>query len=144
MIDTRSNSKIILVKDAVVMTESNDDAVADIDLAGYESALIAISRGIQGEAYTTEVYSTVKLEHSDTTTSGDYAVVAAADVVGVTPASGIIYTSAATAADRKLIGYVGGKRYLRITPDIVGTHTGGGTPYAICVIAQNARQQPTA
>ncbi|WP_298698195.1 hypothetical protein [uncultured Brevundimonas sp.] len=80
---------------------------AAIDLAGFNSAELIVQTGaIAGDG----AFS-VKLQHSDTTTGGDFVDVPASGVLGSTPA-----TLAADSVYR--LGYVGGtagpKRYVRV------------------------------
>jgi len=77
------------------------------------------------------------MEHADddgTGVAGSYANVAAADVQGVTPASGIVLTIDADAETPQItkIGYVGGKRFVKITPAETGT--GPDLPQAVITI----------
>lgn len=75
---------------------------AAIDLAGFESATVLINTG----AIVSAGDFTVKLQESDTTTSGDFTDVAAGNLVGTFPAS--------LAADSLYkVGYSGTKRYVR-------------------------------
>lgn len=92
---------------------------AAIDLAGYQSAAVLISTG----AIVGSGDFTVKLQHSDTTTSGDFADVAAAGLVGSFPAS--------LAADSGYkVGYNGTKRYIRTV-----TTKNSGTSIAASIAA---------
>jgi hypothetical protein len=73
-----------------------------IDLQGFNAALLVINTG----AIVSAGDFTAKLQESDTTTSGDFTDVAAADLLGTFPAS--------LAADSVVkVGYRGNKRYLR-------------------------------
>ncbi|AKI01428.1 hypothetical protein IMCC20628_02732 [Hoeflea sp. IMCC20628] len=73
-----------------------------VDTKGFGSAMLAINTGaIVGDG----LYS-VKLQESDTTTDGDFADVASADLLGELPAA----LAAATAYKQ---GYIGSKRYIR-------------------------------
>lgn len=81
---------------------SATDTSAAIDLLGFESAAIVINTG----AIVTAGDFTAKLQESDTTTSGDFADVAAAHLVGTLPAT-------LEAASVYKQGYIGTKRYLR-------------------------------
>ena len=109
--------KPVLVKDNTV------PAAATVDLAGFNSAVIELSVGLKSADAGT---ITLKAEHSDTTS---FANVAAADMQGVTPAEGVIYTIDADSDDSTSrivkFGYVGGKRYLKLTIAEVGTNTNG-------------------
>ena len=87
-----------------------------VDLLGFNSVALVLNTG----AIVSAGDFTAKLQESDTTTSGDFVDVAAADLVGELPA--------ALAADSVYKqGYVGNKRYIRtvITKN-------GGTSIAAC------------
>lgn len=89
-----------------------------VDLRGYGSALLLINTGaIAGDGD----YS-IAIQHSDTTTDGDFVDVTAADLLGTLPAS-----LEADKAYRQ--GYIGRKRYVRA----VITKT-GGTSIAACAV----------
>lgn len=103
---------------------------AAIDLQGFNSAEVLINTGAVAGAgdYTT------KLQESDTTTSGDFTDVAAANLLGTFPTN--------LAADSVYrVGYKGTKRYLRTV-----TTKNGGTSVAagIVVIRGHAANGPIA
>ena len=110
------------VAPVVVKTGTVPDA-ATVDLAGFNSAVIELSVGLKSADAGT---ITLKAEHSDATSFAD---VAAADMQGVTPAEGVIYTIDADSDDSTSrivkFGYVGGKRYLKLTIAEVDTNTNG-------------------
>ena len=112
----------VLVKDATV------PAATEIDLQNFNSAVIEISCGAKVVGDTGTI--TFQLQHAaddGTGVAGDYANVAAADVLGVTPATGIILTLAAGAVAAAVykFGYVGGKRFIKlITAENDGNATG--------------------
>jgi hypothetical protein len=94
---------------------SATDTGAAIDLAGYESALVIVSTG----AIVGSGDFTVKMQESDTTTSGDFTDTAAASRVGSFPAS-------LAAASVVRVGYNGTKRYIRLV-----TTKNSGTSIAV-------------
>ena len=110
------------VAPVVVKTGTVPDA-ATVDLAGFNSAVIELSVGLKSADAGT---ITLKAEHSDATSFAD---VAAADMQGVTPAEGVIYTIDADSDDSTSrivkFGYVGGKRYLKLTIAEVGANANG-------------------
>jgi hypothetical protein len=93
-----------------------------VDLQGYEGALVLFHLGT-----ITDGTHTFELQESDTTTAGDFAAVAAADLQGTEPVG-------ASDNDDKVIslGYIGSKQYLRVVCT-VATATTGGT-YGISVV----------
>jgi len=107
----------------VLVLDDTVPAAATVDLAGFNSAVIELSVGLKSADAGT---ITLKAEHSDATS---FAAVAAADMQGVTPAEGVIYTIDADSDDSTSrivkFGYVGGKRYLKLTIAEVGGNASG-------------------
>ena len=107
----------------VLVLDNTVPAAAIVDLAGFNSAVIELSVGLKSADAGT---ITLKAEHSDAT---NFANVAAADMQGVTPAEGVIYTIDADSDDSTSrivkFGYVGGKRYLKLTIAEVGANANG-------------------
>jgi hypothetical protein len=100
------------------------------DLQGFNSAAVIVNTG----AITSAGLYVVSVQESDTTTDGDFANVAATDLVGALPAS-----LAATSVYK--VGYVGGKRYIRA----VITKTSGTSIVAGAVVVKgNAADKPVA
>jgi hypothetical protein len=104
----------VLVLDATV-----PDPV-EVDLADFSSAVIEISCGDKVVGDTGTI--TVKLEHADDDGAGSadvYDEIEAADVQGATPSegTGLILTLASGAVDAAVykIGYLGGKRFMKLT-----------------------------
>lgn len=130
--------KPILVLDATV------PAAAVVDLAGWNSAAIEFNAGTKGAGDTGTI--TLQLEHAPddgTGSAGAYANVVAADMLGVVPAAGIIYTLAGGAVAAKIYqcGYVGDKRFLRFTlAENNGNAT--GTILAITLIKGHGIDKP--
>lgn len=73
-----------------------------VDLQGFNSATLVVNSG----AITSAGLYDVKLQHSDTTTDGDFADVAAGDKIGALP-------TALAASSVYKQGYKGSKRYIR-------------------------------
>jgi len=137
MKDLYNNIDLKAVVDPIVGAHSSAPAAVEVDLAGCNAAVFGIYIGLEGSTLDGSNYWTWKMEHADddgTGVAGSYANVAAADVQGVTPASGIIITCDAAAEDNTLykVGYIGGKRFVKITPAETGT--GPNLPQAVFVI----------
>jgi hypothetical protein len=116
---------------AAVLTADNTPAA--IDLQGFQAANIMIAVGVGGITFSGVNKIEFKLTHSDDDVS--YADVTDADVLGVTGVvTGIIraLTAAHAAAAVYNVGYIGGRRYLKLLADFSGTH-GTGTPIAAIV-----------
>lgn len=120
----------------------------EIDRQGFEALELSVSFGASGDTLSGAVYWTVKLEHSDDDGSGSaaaYSDVAEKDVLGATPASGIVVTVDAAAEDEAQynLGYIGGKRHVKATVTPVGTHT-NGTPISVIAVKALGHAQPVA
>lgn len=119
-------------------------AAVEVDLAGFNSAAIIVNCGAKVAGDTGTI--TLTLDHADddgTGSAGDYANVAAADVLGVTPSSGVILTlaTAAVAAAVYKFGYVGGKRFIKLTLAEAGSNA-TGTIMAITVVKGHGQDVP--
>lgn len=103
----------------VKVLDATVPGAAVVDLVDFNSALIVFNCGDKVAGDTGTI--TLKLEHADDSATpgvpGTYANVEAADVLGVTPSSGIIFTLAggAVAAAVYKCGYVRGKRHIKLT-----------------------------
>lgn len=71
-----------------------------VDLADAQGALVIIMSGSDPD-------SACAIEHSDTTTDGDFAAVSASDLIGT-------FDSSPTASTTQSVSYIGSKRYLRV------------------------------
>ncbi|WP_066715929.1 MULTISPECIES: hypothetical protein [Hyphomicrobiales] len=100
MRDLSHNVGIVQAVAPAVLTATNTSAA--IDLLGFDSAMVVVNTG----AIVSSGNFTPKLQESDTTTSGDFTDVAAADLTGTFPA-------ALSAASVIKVGYIGNKRYIR-------------------------------
>lgn len=142
----------IAVVDAVeapaLNTNSDTDIVsAIVDLAGYESALFLIINGALTDA---GVVVSVKLEEGDDSGLSDAAAVATTQIqldngsgrMDATPESGF-HAAYDQGDDNKTfkIGYLGSKRYLRLTLSPVGNGA-GDIPLAVTVLKGHARHNP--
>lgn len=115
-----------------------------IDLADYDAAEIILSIGVGGITFTGANKIEFILTHSDD--DATYTPVATADVLGAGAITdGIIkaLTSAHAAAAVYRFGYIGGKRYLKLTPTFAGTHA-TGTPIAAVAARGYGRANPQA
>lgn len=106
--DSYSDSKVVASLVPAVQTATLKGST--VDTQGYREALLIVNTGAIAGAGD----YVVTLEHSDTTTDGDFATVGAADKIGTLPA-----TLEASTVYRQ--AYIGKKRYLRA----VITKTGG-------------------
>jgi hypothetical protein len=131
----------------VVGANGSAPAAVEIDLAGFNSALFLWLIGAEGSTLSGSNYWTLQMQHADDTgagVAGSYANVAAADVQGVTPATGVVVTVDDPAEDNTVykIGYVGGKRFVKFTTAETGT--GPNLPQALLTIKGHALDTPVA
>lgn len=113
----------------------------DIDLRGFDGTNIVVDFGANGgDTLNGTNYFTVKVEHSNDGTT--YTECDTSDILGATPASGVVLTVDDAAEDEAVysFGYVGNRRYLQITITPNGTLT-NGNPVTIIVIKGLAHQE---
>jgi len=128
----------VLVLDATV------PAAVEVDLVNFNSAVISVNCGAKAAGDTGTI--TIALTHADddgTGASGDYADVAAKDVQGATPATGVVFTLAAAAVAAAIykIGYIGGKRFVKLTTAEAGSNA-TGTIIGVTVIKSHGLDVP--
>ena len=103
-----------------------------IDLEGFNSAMISVATGIEGVTLSGSVFWTFILQHSDDDST--YTVVSSnTDVTdGSIDSNGIFLTLDANAETPQVsgIGYIGGKRYLKVVTTKNGTMS-AGTPISV-------------
>lgn len=144
MKDLHSNIKPVSIIHAVVVSATGNSG--DVDLAGFNSAEFLVDAGVDaGTGLSADHKLVFTLQHADDNGSGaagDYANVAAADVLGVTPASGVVLTIDSTDEDNTLyrFGYIGGKRFVKLTWTETGTVS---MPMSISVIKGHPLDGPT-
>ena len=118
-----------------------------VDLKGFEEATAIVSVGAEGDTLSGSVYFEISLEHSDDDST--YTDCVQADVINGTIAAGGIWLKLdgttggdpGTAGDQWQIGYVGGKRYLRLVLAKNGTHS-NGTPISGMIVKSRPRVAP--
>ncbi len=100
-----------------------------IDLRGFDSVMFVINTGAIAAAGN----FTVTVEESDTTTDGDFAAAAAANVIGSTLVNPL------TADGSFKVGYNGFKRYARV---VATKNSGTSIAAGAVAIRGNATQRP--
>lgn len=131
------------------VTLSADNTSSAVDLRGFDAATINIAVGVGGITFDATNKVEFKVTHSDDDST--YTAVAAADVVlgnnadSSVGSGGIVksLTAAHASADVSEVGYIGGKRYLKVQSDFSGTH-GTGTPISVTITKGLAHVAPTA
>lgn len=128
----------VLQAGPAVMTATPTPAPAAADLQGHNSALIEIGVGAGGITFTGTNRLSFVAEHSDdgaafvAVETGDIVQPSVAGAPAIT--GGVIQSHAAAkpAASLDLYGYIGDRRYLRVTPTFGGTHA-TGTPVQVVI-----------
>ena len=118
-----------------------------VDLKGFEEATAIVDVGAEGDTLSSSVYFEISLEHSDDDST--YTDCVQADIVNGTIAAGGIWLKLDgttggdpdTAGGQWQIGYVGGKRYVRLVLAKTGTHT-NGTPISGVIVKSRPRVAP--
>ena len=112
---------------------------AAIDLEGFNSAMISVATGVEGVTLSGSVFWTFILQHSDDDST--YTVVSSGKDVtdGSIDSNGIFLTLDANAETPQVsgIGYIGGKRYLKVVTTKNGTMS-AGTPISVNCVLGNA------
>lgn len=122
-----------------------DTTPAAIDLGGFESAEILIAVGAGGITFTDTNRVDFVVTHG-ATEDGTFESVTTEDVLGATVATGGIVqslTAAHAAPTATKVGYVGGRRFLKVLADFEGTHA-AGTPIAVTVVKGHPHAAPVA
>ena len=125
-------------------TATADITPLSVDLLGFRAAMVLLYIGIGGITFTGTNKIEFVLEHSNDNSTWN--AVAQADVLGPTVAAGGIVRSlvaAKAAADIQELSYIGGRRYIRLTPDFSGTHA-TGTPMTAFMVRGIPEQMPVA
>ncbi len=124
------------ISPAAAVTDNTAFVSQIIDRAGYESLMFAIATGSLADADAT---FTALVEHSDNANFSASAAVPDSQLTGTEADAS--FTFAADDATRK-IGYVGGKRYVRLT--ITPANNSGNAFVAAVAILSNPRFAPAA
>lgn len=129
---------------AVKTTGANGSTV---DLQGFENATAVVTVGAEGDTLAANLYFTVALQHSDDDSAWSNAT--QTDIVnGTIAADGIFLKLDGTTGGNPdttggewQVGYVGGKRYVRLVLAKSGTHS-TGTPLSGVIIKSTPRNAP--
>ncbi len=129
---------------AVKTTGANGSTV---DLQGFENATAVVTVGAEGDTLAANLYFTVALQHSDDDSAWSNAT--QTDIVnGTIAADGIFLKLDGTTGGNPdttggewQVGYVGGKRYVRLVLAKSGTHS-TGTAMSGVIIKSTPRNAP--
>jgi|NOAtaT_6_FD_contig_61_2656809_length_1827_multi_2_in_0_out_0_2 hypothetical protein len=132
-------------------TRNSDATGTSVDLQGFRSAAIFLQVGVGGITFDGTNRLDMVMEHSDDGTTwapvvqADLNVLQTSGVAGTVTGSGIVrvFNAAHAAASFTEIGYIGGRRFVRVTSDFSGTHA-TGTPIAVLVVRGEPINTPVA
>lgn len=138
--DIHNNFEVRRMISPVRQTNSDTAVVSQIiDCANRNSIEIVIATGNLTDANAT--FAATLEESNDSGMSGANAV-AAGDIVGAASvAAGLSFTATADDNAIKRIGYIGSKRYLRLTITPTGNDSGNLDVGAVAILG-NGRKQP--
>ena len=140
MKDLYNNIEIVSVLDPIAVTATA--TYDDIDLAGFNSALLVLNCGLDAGTGLSASHKLVfVLNHSDDGTT--YTAVETKDMLDLTVTAGVVLTIDAVGEDNSIykLGYVGGKRYLQLVMTETGTVS---MPLSIECIKGNPLDAPVA
>ena len=120
---------------AVVTADANGTGV---DLQGFESAMVVVNSGVEGDTLSGSVKFDFILEESDDDSTYTAVTSSTAVTEGSVDSSGIFLTLDANGETQQCsqIGYIGNSRYIRCKIDATGTHS-NGTPIGVVVVRGN-------
>lgn len=143
MNDLKNNIKLETSLAPIVKTA--DVNGTGIDLKGFSSAALIVNVGANGDTFSGSVKTNLIIQDSDDNSA--FAAVTSNTAVtgGTVDSSGIFQVIDADGETGKTygIGYVGGKQFIRVVIDIVGTHT-NGTIYGAVVLKGTPLHGPVA
>ena len=129
------NPKVSTAPVAVALADNTAQVGAIIDTQGYNSLSFVIITGTLADADATFA---VTMDHGNDSGLSDAAAVPADQMAGTLANAG--FTFAADSACRK-IGYIGSKRYVRLT--ITPSGNTGAAPLSVVALQGEALEQPT-
>jgi len=141
MKDMDSNTVVVEGVNPIVMTVAvGAKDTGNIDMQGFQGALLVVHVGAKHASDTLSATNKITILFQDadddgTGSAGTYANVDTVDVVGATPASGVVLTidDAAKCSMVHQLGYVGDKRFIKATATPAGT-IANGVPIAIEIV----------
>ncbi|BBK33767.1 hypothetical protein EDC65_3603 [Stella humosa] len=107
-----------LIVPVAARTDNTAIVSAIIDLLGYDSATLVVVTGTNTDADATFA---ALLEHSDSDSMGGAEAVADSDLLGTEALAGFAFGDD---SECRKIGYIGSKRYLRLTVTPTGNNSG--------------------
>ncbi len=134
--DISNRTKAVTCQDAAVFTADANGTT--VDTQGFESVMFVVNSGIEGDTLSGSVKFDFILQESDDDSSFSAVTSSTSVTEGSVDGSGIFLTLDANGETPQTsqIGYIGGKRYVRVKIDATGTHS-NGTPISVQGILGN-------
>lgn len=136
MMDLHNNIHVKAAIAPAVLTDNTAQVSAIIDRQGYESLEFVLAYGTLADA---DVTVTILVEDGDAANLADAAAVADTCLLGTEALAGSTF---ADDGEPRKIGYVGNKRYVRLTA--TPANNTGNLPIAALALLGNPRHAPTA
>ena len=132
------SNKTVAVATQVPAVVTADADGTTVDLKGFQSAMVVVNSGIEGDTLSGSVKFDFILEESDDDSSWSAVTSSTSVTEGSVDGSGIFLTLDANGETPQIsqIGYIGGKRYIRCKIDATGSHS-NGTPMGVVVVKGN-------
>jgi hypothetical protein len=138
MRDQLNNLHVLNVIPPIAARTDNTAIVSTIvDTRGYDSATFAIAIGTNTD---TNATFAVTMDHGDASDLSDATSVPTGSLVGTLALAG--FTAASDDTKSRKIGYVGSKRYVRLTITPSGNDSGNIFVAAVAILG-NPQQRPT-
>jgi len=121
MKDLYNNIEVVSVLDPIAVTATA--TYSDIDLAGFNSALLVLNCGLEAGGDGLGATNKIVFTLYDSADGDTYAPVETDDMLNLTVTNGVVLTIDAVGEDNSIykLGYVGGKRYLELVMTVTGT-----------------------
>lgn len=136
MRDISNRVKAVTCQDAKVFTADTNGTT--VDRIGFESVMFIVNSGIEGDTLSGSVKFDFILEESSDDATFSAVTSSTSVTEGSVDSSGIFLTLDANGETPQTsqIGYIGGKRYVRVKIDATGTHS-NGTPISVQAVLGN-------
>jgi hypothetical protein len=149
MRDMHSNIAVVhAIAAQVINSAGGAKNSGDVDLQGFLAAEVLVNCGASGDTLDADNRIDVKIEHADDDgagAAGAYSACQEKDILGLVPdgSGNVLALNALTLDDQThRFGYVGGKKFVKITVTPVGTLT-NGIAMAVNIVKGRSLNFPT-
>ena len=144
MRDIANRTKSVTCLTAIVQAGTDANGTT-VDTQGFESCMFVVNTGIEGDTLSGSVKFDFILQESTDDSTWSAVTSSTSVTEGSVDSSGIFLTLDANGETPQVsqIGYIGGKRYVRVKTDATGTHS-NGTPMSITAVLGNPQDSTDA